>query len=155
MIAWYIVQYETIEEVGFKYRRVAMCRFREIDNQWSESEVLGDRAIVKVNAPENVLNELDKVFFRLPKDDLGSSLYGLTPAERKKLKDELLDMGYSDSEIRAELGDNLSKKTLKEYLDFATTRRLKPRYDKTSNSIVLDGPIQACKSIEMLDREIK
>ena len=64
------------------------------------------------------------------------------------------ELGYNTAEIRADLGQNIGNKTLRDVIRFALKRRLKPRYDEPTNSIVLDGPEQVCKTAETLDGEV-
>ena len=122
---------------------------------WTETEILGNRAIVKVRATQEILNTLDTVFKRLPKDRLDDSLADLSQTIKQKLKNELLDMGYTIEELQERFPKDLSEYTLRDVLKFATKRRLKPRYDAKKDEIFVDGIEQRCRPIESVDEEIQ
>lgn len=157
-IAWYIVPYQVIRRED-TYRRVALCDFHKqivADGaRWTETEILGDRAIVKVRASDAMLSVLDAEYKRIPKDRLDDSLRDLPPAIKKALKNELVDMGYNLAEIKDRFGDDLGSYTLRDVLKFAARRRLKPRYIPETDTIVCDGIVQGCRSIESVDSEIQ
>lgn len=158
-IAWYIVPYEIKEQHGEKYRRVAICNYskqiRDSGGAWTETEILGDRAIVKVRASDAILSALNTKYKRLPKDRLDDSLSNLPENVKMALKNEILDMGYSIDEIRERFGNDLGQYTLRDVLKFMTKRRLKPRYDSETDTIFVDGIVQKCRSIESVNSEIQ
>lgn len=161
-IGWYIVPY--VREIGSYLpgpsRQCAMNIYTDTiysaGGWWAETEVLGNRAIAKVRATTTVLTTLNGVagFKRLPKDRLDDSLADLPLAVKQALKDELLDMGYTGTEIQDRLGEDLGAHTLRDVLKFMTTRRLKPRYDSGEDEIIVDGAIQLCRSVESVDLEV-
>jgi len=126
------------------------------DGDWHETEVLGNRAVVKVRASAATLTLIAAApgIKRLPKDALGEPLSDLTNTQKTALQGELLDMGYSLSELRAALGNDLGSKTLGDVVRFAARRRLKPRYDSATDTIILDGPVQPCRSIDDVDLSV-
>lgn len=159
-IGWYIIPYS---------RRVVPsghppARYPAIDDytaqilatggQWAESEVLGNRCLIKVRASIAVLQALATEYKRLPKDRLDDSLADLSTAAKRALRDELEDMGYTLAEIRARFGDDLGIYTLRDVLGFMASRRRKPRYDQTTDTIVLDGSVQSCRPVNQVDREV-
>lgn len=162
-VGWYIVPYKRDTSPGTP-GPVRYCAMNDYTQQiiytyngnWSETEILGNRAIVKVRAPAQVLEFLDTVpgFRRLPLDRLDDSLGDLGTGIKSALRDELLDMGYTMDEVHARFGSDLGQYTLRDLLKFAATRRLKPRYNPATDEIVLDGEIQACRSIESVDEEV-
>ena len=158
-IAWYIVPYQIKREPGNTYRRVALCDFHEqivADGaQWAETEVLGNRAIVKVKASDAIIAVLDARYKRLPKDILDDSLSDLPVAAKIAIKNEILDMGYTIEEIQERFGNDLSQYTLRDVLKFMARCRLKPRYIPETDTIVCDGIEQECRSIEFVDSEIQ
>jgi hypothetical protein len=81
---------------------------------------------------------------------LDDPLSSLTSGQRTAIRNEVLDAGYTAAEINAAHPD-FSTVTLRDVLRFLTRRRLKPRYDQGTDTIVLDGPPQNCKSPESLD----
>lgn len=124
---------------------------------WSESEVLGGYAVVKVRASAATLQTIAAAegFQRIPRDLLNDPLSTLSVAQRRAIKDRLNAMGYTDAEITAALGNiNLNNTTLGQVLRFAASRRLKPRWDEVQRQIVLDGPFQACTPIAVVDEAV-
>lgn len=158
-IGWYIISYKRRSEGRIPTRYPAIddytSQIRAAGGQWAETEVLGNRCLVKVRAPQGVLSALDSLFRRIPKDRLDDSLADLSANVKGALRDELLDMGYSLAEIRARFGDDLGQYTLRDLLRFAATRRLKPRYDSKTDEIIIDGEVQPCRSVESVDAEVQ
>lgn len=164
-IGWYIVPYKRREAgpwgVGPPARYCAMDDYTmqiiyTYDGAWAETEILGNRAIVKVRAPQAVLDFLDSVpgFRRLPKDRLDDSLADLPTAVKSAIRDELLDMGYTLDEIHDRFGADLGQYTLRDVLRFAARRRLKPRYNPADDTIYMDGEVQTCRPVEDVDAEV-
>jgi hypothetical protein len=122
---------------------------------WSESEVLGNRAIVKVKAEPGTLSTIasDPSIVKVPLQLLDDKLSSLTANQRTALRNQLLDMGYTADEVTARF-PNIAKNTLGDILRFAASRRKKCRYDPQADAIVLDGPDQPCKPIDLLESEI-
>lgn len=160
-LAWFICTYKRRVGASRPTRYCAMDDFtdtiRADGGDWAESEVLGNRAIVKVRASEATLTTIAGAvgFVRLPADRLADLLVSLNRAQLAALRAQLNDMGYDDTKIDASLGVNLSIRTLGDVLRFAASRRLKPRYDAGQDLIVLDGPVQTCKSIDIVDQEVR
>lgn len=121
--------------------------------KWSETEILGDHAIVKVVASAATLSTIaaEPGFQRLPKDLLDEPLNSLSAAQRNAITNKLESLGYQRTEWRTVLGSNIGTKTLRDVLRFAATRRKKPRYDSATDTIVLDGPDQVCRTIESVE----
>jgi hypothetical protein len=146
-VAWYIAPYKRDDTADSPTRYCAMddytANILASGGKWTETEILGDRAIVKVRASVAVLQTLNGVFKRLPKDLLDDSLSSLTTGQKNALRNEALDQGYTLAEIQARFGNDLGQYTLK------------PRYDIQNNLIVLDGDIQSCRSIESVDAEVE
>lgn len=159
-MAWFLVPYKRRSSPLGPERYCAMNDFTALiqadGGSWSEAECLGNHAIVKVQALPSTLTAIaaEPTFQRLPKDLLDSSLSDLTQAQKKAINDKLEALGYSSTEIRDALGANIGTKTLRDVLRFALTRRLKPRYDSGTDQIILDGPVQVCKTIEAVDSEV-
>lgn len=159
-IAWYIVPYARGRFPGGNelYRYTAIdyytSQIRSDGGDWSETEVLGDRAIVKVRASNSTLTTLDSKYKRLPKDRLDDSLSDLPVGVKQEIKDEILDMGYTVEEIQNKFGNDLGQFTLRDVLKFMTTRRLKPR-KVDEDTIVCDGIVQRCRSLESVDSTVQ
>lgn len=164
-IAWYIVPYkrrpmppEVVKPIPIRY-----CAMDDYTKQivadggkWSECEVLGNRAVVKVKASDSTIAILDGVFRRIPGTAaLDRKLSDLTTSQKNAVRSELQDMGYTLTEIQSKLGSNIGNKTLGDLLRFIMTRTLKPRYDVATDAIMLDGEERPCpKSLKALDGEV-
>lgn len=164
-IAWFICGYKRKDrQMGSMVRRCRYCQMDDFTSQivsdggsWSEAEVLGGYAVVKVSASDSTLSTIAGTagFQRLPKNLLTSSLSDLTTAQKNAIRNKLEDMGYSLSEIKDALGTDIGSKTLADVLRFAAKRRLKPRYDAETDAIVCDGAEQPVRSIDDVDRSVK
>jgi hypothetical protein len=71
------------------------------------------------------------------------------------MQNKLLSLGYSGAELNAAfpLGWN-GPYVIRDVLRFALTRRLKPRYDAATDTIVLDGPVQPTATPEEIDAAV-
>lgn len=163
-MAWFICPYKRRiypdTPVQWPERYCAMDDFtaqiRADGGTWSEAECLGDHAVIKVRASAAILTLIAAApgFTRIPKDLLDETLADLSNAQRTAIVNKLESLGYTAQEIRDRLGVNISSRTLRDVLRFALTRRRKPRYDASTDTIILDGPVLACKPIEALDAEV-
>lgn len=161
MIAWYIVPYNIVQDLPDLEYRLRVCAMNDYTGtiradggDWSETEVLGNRAIVKVRALVATLVMLNGVFKRIPKNRLDDPLSDLSTAAKQALKNEALDMGYSIAELQERFPNDLGTYTLRHFLKFLTKRRLKPRYDAGVDTVKIDGIEQACKDIDIVDIEV-
>ena len=159
-IGWFLVPYyHAIDLVPYRY--CAMDDFTQqiiyIDGgNWSESECLGDHALVKVSALPATLNIIAGTpgFMRIPMTILDDTLAELTQAQRTKIKNKIEALGYSVQELKDKLGSNLANVTLRKVFKFILTRRLKSRWDADAGEIKIDGEAQVCKSLDVLDGEV-
>jgi len=162
-IGWYIVPYKItqMEQGGPNNKRYcAMDDYTNIiiyqdGGNWSETEVLGNRAIVKVKASLATLTMLNGVFKRVPKDRLDDPLSDLSTEIKQALKNEALDMGYTIEEIQERLPNPIGTYTLRDVLKFYATKRRKPRWNDSTSEIVCDGIDQQCRTIESVDAEVQ
>lgn len=155
--AWYIIPYVRITPPPagvLAARALALVVDAPSLRNWREVEVLGNRAIVKVNASAGVLSQLDAAYKRLPKDRLGDALSDLPVGVRNALRDEALDMGYTLAEINARFPGGIGNYTLRDVLRFMATRRRKARYNEGTDAIVLDGDVVNCEDVDALDQVI-
>ena len=154
--AWYIAPYNVRLHHGkFRIRYLAIKEYTDQikaeGGTWAETEVLGGKAIVKVKAEETTLTTLNDVFRRIPKDKLDDSLSDLSTAAKTAIKNEILDMGYTLSEIQNRFGSDLGSYTLRDVLKFMATRRRQARY--YGNDVpVYDGTIHTPTDIEIVDK---
>jgi hypothetical protein len=161
-IAWYVCPYKRItgRPVSRPGRYCAMDDFTaEIiadGGAWTESEVLGDCAVVKVRASDATLTTINAAtgFTRIPLTALSQSLGSLTAAQRTAIRNRIVAAGYTMEEINARF-PNIANATLRQVLEFWARRRLKPRYDAASDTIVLDGDVQPCRPIIDVDAEVQ
>jgi len=159
-IAWFICSYKRDPGAHRPTRYCAMDDFTttitEEGGTWSETEVLGGYALVKVRAEQTTLDTIAGTagFFRIPIAKLDTQLSSLTTAQRNAIKARLEAMGYGVDELTSTLGNNLGQKTLGDVLRFAASRRLKPRYDKISDVIVCDGAVQTCRAVSSVDADV-
>lgn len=154
-IGFFVAPYKL---VGGRHRRYcAMVDAQSViaadDGDWSETEYLGNRALVKVRASIATLADIASApnIRRLPKDALDTSLSDLTGPQKTALRGELEDAGYMLVEIQERFGNDIGAFTLRDVVRFATQRRLKPRYDQATDTIFVDGPEQACRDIVDVD----
>jgi hypothetical protein len=164
-LAWFICQYKI--KTG-NWRPVRYCAMDDFTAQinadggsWAESEVLGGYALVKVRANTTTLTTIGGTtnFQRIPNwVNLSDILSTLTTAQRTAIQNRILAMGYTQAEINAVMGNNLTAwrtRTLRQLLNFIAQRRLKPRWDSETQQIVLDGVLVACKPIASVDAEVQ
>lgn len=155
-MAWFLCPYK-LRSVFTNRRYCAMDDFTAQiladGGNWRETEVLGNAALVKVQASAATLSAINAApgFTRIPVNRLDDPLSSLTSAQLTTIKNKVLALGYTQQELTDALGSNLSLITLGQLLRFIATRRLKPRYDVVTDTIVLDGPIQPCLPIEQVD----
>jgi len=111
---------------------------------FQDIEISGNHGLVFIAAPLDVHTTLASSFVPLPNLGLADKFGDvLNASDRTGLFDKLRMLTYSSEEITSRLRTvDLSTVRFGEYLNFMRTRRLKPRYDKATDSIILDGPAQ-------------
>lgn len=123
---------------------------------WAETEILGDRAIVKVRASAATLNAIaaTATFRRIPNiTALTASLSTLSAAQRTAIRNEITDAGYSVAELNAAI-PNLNTATLGQVFNLLATRRRKPRYDANTDAIILDGETVSCRPVSEINTQV-
>jgi hypothetical protein len=127
--------------------------------RWAEAEILGNHALVKVQASPATLATIGAApgFTTIPGHvQLTDTLADLTAGQRTGIVNKLQALGYSLTEIRTVMpAGGWGSVTLGQVLKFAATRRLKPRYDSGTDSIIFDGPVQPVRPVDSLDQEVK
>jgi hypothetical protein len=127
---------------------------------WSETEVLGNVALVKVRASDTLLSLINAEvgFLRITNHYvLSDSLSDMGAAVRNGIQTRLLGLGYTQAEINAALGSNLAgwrSRTFLDLLRFIATRRIKPRWDSVLGQIVFDGITHTPKLVTLVDQEV-
>jgi hypothetical protein len=160
-VAWYICPYKRRANTFRPTRYCAMDDFtaqiKADGGSWAESEVLGNVAVVKVRASAETLTEINAAtgFVRLPKDLLDDPLSSLTTAQKNAIKNKLQSMGYSAAELSDRFPNDIGTYTLRDVLVFSAKRRLRPRYDSNSDTIICDGIEQPTRSIANVDEAVQ
>lgn len=161
-MAWFLAPYKR-RLIGSATRVMRYCAMDDFTPQitadggaWTETEVLGNHAIVKVRASAATLSTINAAagFVRLPKDALDSVLTDLTLAQKTALRDKIEELGYPRAEWQADLGADLSLVTMRDILVFLTKRRREARYDPATDTIVCDGPLGSVRPLESVDAEV-
>ena len=160
--AWFIAPYKRRnpgETPPMRY--CAMDDFTESirgdGGDWSETEILGDAALVKVRAASGTLTTIAAAtnFVRIPAHtQLSDTLGDLTANQRNAILAKLEALGYSHAEVVAALPADWQAVTLGQVLRFAATRRLKPRYDEGTDTIHVDGDPQPVRPVNDVDQAV-
>lgn len=118
-----------------------------------EIEVLGGQVIVKVRASAATLAAIAAApgVVRLPKDRLDDSLNTLTGPQKTAISNKLQSLGYSLAEINARFTGDLGQYTLRDVLDFARSRRRRPRYDQPSDTVIWNAAIEIPEPLSVAD----
>lgn len=163
-VAWFICKYKRRPvPPGGWWKLIRYCAMDDFTSQinadggrWSETEILNGYAIVKVKASDTTLDTIAGTsgFQRLPKNLLTASLSDLTTAQKNAIRNKLEEIGYSLTEIKDALGNDLGSKTLADVLRFAARRRLKHRLDEATDTVIYDGPEQSVKPIDTVDESV-
>lgn len=145
--AWYLAPYRL---VGPAHRQCEIEQYFDAigaeGGDYRYVEVLGGYGVVKVRASSATLTMLAGLldWRRLPKDRLDDPLSDLTTNQRNQLRDVILSLGYSLSELQARFPGDLRDYTLRQVLRFAATRRLKPVLNTVTGEVTLSGEVQPC-----------
>lgn len=159
-IAWFLCPYKRRQSADMPTRYCAMDDFTASifadGGNWSEAEILGGEAIVKVRASDPTLTAINAApgFLRIPAARLDDPLSSLTGAQKSAILSKAQALGYSLAEIQSRFPNNLGTYTLGDVLRFLASRRLKPRYDVNLDEIVCDGPPQPGHPVEGVDAAV-
>lgn len=123
---------------------------------WSETEVLGQHAIVKVRATAATLQAVAGLpgVTRIPVARLDDPLSSLSNAQKNALRNRVQALGYTMSEIQARFPNDLGTYTLRQLLTFVASRRRKVRFDPVSDEVFDDGPEQPVRPVFDVDRDV-
>lgn len=162
-LAWFIVPYKRRNPGQVPPERYCAmddftAQIRADGGDWDETEILGDAALVKVRAAAATLTTINAApgFVRIPGHvELSDTLGDLTAGQRQAILDKLAALGYTSQEIQAALPANWAAVTLRQVLRFAARRRLKPRYDAGSDTIIVDGPEQPVKDVDLVASRVQ
>lgn len=139
-VGWFMVPYQQLTRADGRVGRA--CAMNDFNSQiladpeyagsepWSEVEVLGNTAIVKVRASAALLTTINGTagFDRIPPRflTLGQTMADLTAGERTNMRNRALALGYTAAEADTEMGGTLALwrgKTVRQFLRFIATRR--------------------------------
>lgn len=138
------------------HREIALnIDFPELSGQWDGLETLGNKAIVKINATTSDLLQLNAVYDRILLNQLDEPISSLSATNRTRLRTIISEMGYTLEEFNEKFPNGIANYTLKDVLKFMLTRRIKPRWDETTDEIIYDGVSVPCGNIDDLDRRIR
>jgi hypothetical protein len=152
-IGWFIAPYRRRPNADRVIRECVMNDFTAQVVGWSETEVLGQHAIVKVNATNAVLTSIagPTGIQRIPVAQLDSPLSSLSNAQRNAIRNKIVSLGYTLAELDAAFPGDIRNFTLRQLLTFVARRRRKVRYDEATDAIVDDGPDQPVRPLEDVD----
>lgn len=160
-VAWFIAPYVRVTTPPKPPGVLRACAIREFQaqiladgGQWRAVEALGNICIAKVRASTATIAAIDAKYTKIPASKLDDPLSSLTNAQRNALKQIILNAGYTMAEVNARF-PNLANNTLGDALRFLASRRLKPRYDQATDTIILDGPVQPTASIDEQDGAVQ
>lgn len=162
-LAWFVVPYARRNPGQVPPKRYCAiddftAQIRADGGDWSEIEILGSAAIVKVRASAGTLTTIGGAagFLRFPNHvNLSDTLGDLTANQRQAIINEALSLGYSQAEIDAALPANWQAVTLRQVLNFFRTRRLRPRYVAATDAIVCDGQQDPVKPLDVVDAAVQ
>lgn len=155
-VAWFIVPYKRRPHPRDVIRYCAMDDFTSQVTSWSETEVLGQNAIVKVNASNAVLSSISGTagFQRIPVARLDDPLSSLSVAQRNAIRNKITSLGYTVAELDAAFPGDIRNFTLRQLLQFIASRRRKVRYDTATDTIVDDGVDAPVRPVDDVDAAV-
>lgn len=123
---------------------------------WSETEVLGQHAIVKVRAASVTLTLVAALpgVTRIPVARLDDPLSSLSAAQKTAIRNRVTGLGYSLAELQERFPNDLGTYTLRDLLTFVARRRRKVRWDEATASIVDDGVVQPVRPVDEVDAAV-
>ena len=143
-MAWYIAPYVR-DDVRGHGQPSRFCTARDGvggSDFYASVEILGNYAICKVRANQATLDALAALpnVDRIPKNRLDDSLSDFTPAQKLRMRDIALGLGYTLQEINARFPNDLGTYTLGDVLKFLAKRWKRPRYNVGTDEILFDTP---------------
>lgn len=156
-VGWFIAPYVRRPDAARVIRYVIVDDLTAViladGGGWSESEVLGQSAIVKVQASAATLTQVAGLpgVSRIPVAMLDDPLSTLTTQQKTAIRNRVVALGYTIAELQARFPNDLGTYTLRDLLMFVARRRRKVRYDQATDTIIDDGPDQPVRPIDELD----
>jgi hypothetical protein len=159
-VGWFLVPYKRRPDVFRVVRYVAIDDLTPAiiadGGVWSEVEVLGQHAIVKVRAASGTLQDVANLagVQRIPVARLDDSLSSLTNQQKTAIRNKVTSLGYSIAELQDRFPNDLGSYTLRELLLFIASRRRKVRYDVQADAIIDDGDVQPVRPLDDADSDV-
>lgn len=161
-VGWFMAPYKRRDVGGNPGRYVSVDDFTDQvladGGYWAESEILGNYALVKVRASAATLSAIAAApgVQRIPGSlQLSDTLASLTTNQKTAIRNFVTGtLGYTLAEVQARFPNDLGTYTLGDLLRFVTQRRLTPRYDAATDTIVLDGAQVTPTQPEIVDAEV-
>jgi hypothetical protein len=159
-VGWFLVPYKRRPDVFRVVRYVAIDDLTPAiiadGGVWSEVEVLGQHAIVKVRAASGTLQDVANLagVQRIPVARLDDSLSSLTNQQKTAIRNKVTSLGYSLAELQDRFPNDLGSYTLRELLLFIASRRRKVRYDVQADAIIDDGDVQPVRPLDDADSDV-
>jgi hypothetical protein len=159
-VGWFLVPYKRRPDVFRVVRYVAIDDLTPAiiadGGVWSEVEVLGQHAIVKVRAASGTLQDVANLagVQRIPVARLDDSLSSLTNQQKTAIRNKVTSLGYSIAELQDRFPNDLGSYTLRELLLFIASRRRKVRYDVQADAIIEDGDVQPVRPLDDADSDV-
>lgn len=158
-VGWFIAPY--VRRSGGRVRRYVIVddltsTIRADGGDWTETEVLGQAAIVKVRAAASTLTQVAALpgVSRIPIARLDDPLSTLTAPQKRAIRNRVQALGYSLAELQARFPNDLGAYTLRDLLTFVASRRRKVRYDAQADAILDDGAIQPVRPVAEVDAAV-
>lgn len=147
MVAWFLIPYTVeVAENEPPIRRIDLDSWPEIEN-WSEVEVMGGQAAVKVQAPSATLDSLEMNFTRFDIDQ------EIPDFDRDRLRQIGLDAGYTLEQV-ASVDAGIT--TYRQFLEALATYRTQLQVvgSGVNATLVPEGAVPAPKSLATVDMEV-
>lgn len=162
-VAWFICPYKRRVGAHKPTRYCSMDDFTAAiladGGTWSETEILGDAALVKVRASDSTLTTINVAsgMVRIPNHfALTDTLGDLSAGQRTAIENKLQALGYTLAELRAAIpSGGWASVTLGQVLRFAASRRLRPRYDNNTDTIICDGQSDPVRPVSDVDGSVQ
>jgi hypothetical protein len=156
-VGFFLMPYEAMNMGGRNVRgleinfdQATLRALRDEGGVFHEVQCLGNHAVCKVRASLSTLSLIAALpgTDRFPKDLLDDPLSDLTVAQKLALRDRIVGLGYTLTEVQDALGPDIGSRTLRDVVRFIVSRS-RPRFTVVAGAIVesplgeltADGPV--------------
>lgn len=129
----------------------------ELEGLWDYLDVGAGYALVKIKSDVKIdPAQLDKLYKRLPSNDLKTELDTVPSDEKNELRQILLDMKYEAEEVDERFPRGFQGQKLEAVVKFMASRRRLLRYDQEKDEHIFDGQeiTEDPKKVDELDRKL-